>query len=83
MAGTTTSSRPTAVAGSDLKDLIVQFQAVVDDLETLRAALDAVCDLLDADGGVTGTTYASTADVAAASAMTAAKIGDLTGTAVS
>lgn len=37
MAGTTTSSRRTAVSGSDVNDLTIQFNKVVDDVETLRA----------------------------------------------
>lgn len=80
MAGTTTNRKRTAPSNSDLYDAIVAVNKLIVDVETLRAGLDAVCDLLDADGGVTGTTYAATAAVATASTMTAAKIADPAGT---
>lgn len=76
MAGTAVEVRRTGVAGSDVAQLAIQLNKAVTDLETLRAALDAVCDLLDADGGVTGTSYASTAAVTTAAAMTAAKLNE-------
>jgi hypothetical protein len=72
MAGTTTSSRDTAVRGDILRDLIVQFNKAVDDLEKLRAAV----------GGLVGSaTYdaASLADAAGATTtvtVTGAAVGD-------
>lgn len=59
---------------SELEQLRLSLNAAVVDVERLRAALDAVCDLLDADAGVTGTNYASTANVATAATMTAFSI---------
>lgn len=74
MAGTAvTVGRATGrqVPPGELEQIRLSLNKVVTDLETLRAGLDAVCDLLDADSGVTGTNYASTAAVATAGTMTA------------
>jgi len=87
MAGTTTSSYPAERAGTSTGDAVIQLNKVIDDLERLRARLNAVCVKLDADAGVTDTnytagTYSSTAAISAASSMTAAKIGDHAGAAI-
>lgn len=81
MAGTTTKSRRTQLAGNDVNDLLIQFNKLVDDLETLRAAYAATLAKLDADAGVTDTNYVSLNTVLAAG-LTAAKIGNQAGTAV-
>jgi hypothetical protein len=82
MAGTTTKSRQTAYPGSTLRALVVEFNKVVNDLETLRAGIDSIADKLDVDGQVTATDYASGAACTTAAAMTAAKIGNAAGTAI-
>lgn len=94
MAGTTTKSRPTAYAGSDVRDGLVQYNALVADVEILRAGLaalaakfNAVLAKLDADAGVTDTNYTSTQAAVvttydAASDLTAAKIGNGAGVAL-
>ena len=82
MAGTTTKSRRTALRGADVNDLLIQFNKLVDDMETLRAAYAATLAKLDADAGVTDANYVSTNTVLAAS-LTAAKVGDQAGTAIS
>lgn len=94
MAGTTTSSRRTTLSGDALNDLLVQFNKLVDDVETLRAGLgtlgtnfNATLTKLDADAGVTDTNYnalqaVTTTTYDAAGDMTAAKIGNQAGTAI-
>lgn len=94
MAGTTTTSRETAFPGADVRDLIIQFGKLVDDVEVIRAGLNtlatnfnATLTKLDADGGVTDTNYNATQAVTrttydAAGDMTAAKIGNNAGTAI-
>lgn len=82
MAGTTTSDKDIFGLAGGLRSLVVNYNKLVTDVETLRAALDAVCDLLDADSGVNGTTYAATAAVTTAAALTAAKVGNDQGTAL-
>lgn len=71
MAGTAVKVIQEFPANSEVEKLRLAVKALNVDVERLRAALDAVCDLLDADGGVTGTNYASTANVATAGAITA------------
>lgn len=94
MAGTTTSSRRTALRGSDANDLLVQFNKLVDDVEVLRAGLNtlatnfnATLTKLDADAGVTDVNYNSLQAVVrttydAAADLTGAKVGDQGGTAI-
>lgn len=85
MAGTTTKSRITSVKNSDVRDLLINFNKLVDDVENIRLALVATCTKLDADAGVTDTNYAAQATVAAidtAAEMLGAKIGNVLGTAV-
>ena len=86
MAGTTTKSRRTALRNSDLNDLIIQFNKLVDDVELIRAWATALTIKLDADAGVADTNYAAAATMAAidtAAELLAAKIGDQAGTAIS
>lgn len=75
MAGTTITARATAMAGSTNQAMRLEFNKLVDDLETLRAAFATLVTKLNADAGVTDTNYAS---VAAASLL-AAKVADQTG----
>lgn len=73
MAGTTTQSRRTALRGSDVNDLLIQFNKAIADLEKLRAGA----------GGLFGSaTYdpASLADGAGATTtvtVTGAALGDM------
>lgn len=88
MAGTTLK-RHDHVLGlpeSATRDVVIQFNKLIDDIELIRAAVTATCVKLDADTGVTDTTYAAQATVLAidtAGEMLAAKIGDSAGTAIS
>lgn len=74
MAGTTISAHQTAVRESDVKAGLVAINKLVDDVETLRAALNATCAKLDLDAGVTDTNYAALAAVTTAATMTAPKV---------
>ena len=68
------------------RELVIQFNKFIDDIELVRAAVKATCVKLDSDGGVTDVDYATQATVTAitnAGTMTAAKIGNEGGTAVS
>lgn len=81
MAGTTTKQTLAGRPGSALRNLIIEHNKLVDDLETLRAKYAAALAKLDADAGVTDTDYVSTQTVLAAT-LTAAKIGNTSGTAI-
>lgn len=84
MAGTTLA-RQEHVLGppeSATRDLVIQLNALIADIELVRAGFAAMLVKLDADGGVTGTDYVSLETVAAADLL-AAKIGDAAGTAIS
>lgn len=96
MAGTTTSSKQSLRGQeTELADMVVNFNLLVDDVEVLRAALNtlatnfnAVLTKLDADAGVTDTNYNSTQAVTrttydTAGDLTGAKIGNMAGTAFS
>lgn len=76
MAGTT--QRVTRSSGigdfDELYQMRLALNKLVDDIEVLRAGLDAICDILDADAGVTATNLATTAAVATAVTMTAPKV---------
>ena len=74
MAGTAVSGVRTEHELTVTEKLREEHNKVIDDLEKLRAAVDAVLDILDADAGVTATNLASTADLATAAEMTAAKV---------
>lgn len=91
MAGTTTTSTRTGVAGSDVEALRLEFNKLVTDLETLRAAFMAhthktpttatnATSTPTTDAGGSGSTggTASTA-VATAATLLAAKVGDRAG----
>lgn len=75
MAGTTVVGRATGMADSTLNRTRLEFNKLVDDLETLRAAFATLVTKLNADAGVTDTNYASVA----AAALLAAKVADQTG----
>jgi hypothetical protein len=64
MAGTSVKRKNSAPYQSDLAQLKASFNLLVADMELVRAALVAVATRLDADAGVTGTTFVS-ADCAA------------------
>lgn len=90
MAGTTLKRRKDrAPLGSIGRDLVIQLNAAIADVELIRAAVVATCVKLDLDGGgggVIGTDYEAQATVAAISPagdLTAAKIGDEGGTVIS
>lgn len=69
MAGTTLKRRASyGLKESALRDVVIQLNAVIANLDTITAAMDL-------DGGITGTTYAAM--------VTAQKIGNESGTAVS
>ena len=88
MAGTTLK-RHDHVLGlpeSATRDLAIQLNKAIDDIELIRAAVKATCVKLDLDGGVTDVDYATQATVTAitsAATLLAAKIGNAAGTAVS
>ena len=88
MAGTTLK-RHDHVLGlpeSATRDVVIQFNKLIDDIELIRAAVTATCVKLDSDGGVTDTNYAAQATVVlidTAAEMLAAKIGNSAGTAIS
>lgn len=68
------------------KELVIQFNKFIDDIELVRAAVKATCVKLDADNTVTDVDYATQATVVAITSsgtMTAAKIGNDIGTAIS
>lgn len=64
MAGTTVKRKATQHPQSDIAALLASYNLLVADVELLRAALVATCVKLDADAGVTDTTYAAQATVA-------------------
>lgn len=75
MAGTTRVGRATGMAESTLNVTRLEFNKLVDDLETVRAALATLATKLNADAGVTDTNYAAPA----AATLLAAKVADQTG----
>lgn len=50
---------------SDAQQLLIEFNALRQELDEMRANYNAVLAKLDADGGVTDTNYTSTLGVAA------------------
>jgi hypothetical protein len=67
------------------KELVIQFNKFIDDIELVRAAVTATCVKLDAGDGVMDTDYAAQATVVlmdTAAEMLAAKIGNEAGTAI-
>jgi hypothetical protein len=87
MAGTTLKRRATFGVNENVqKDLVIQVNKLIDDLELVRAAVVAMAVQIDADNGTIGTDYAAAATITAitdAATMTAAKIGNSAGTAIS
>lgn len=86
MAGTTEKIRHTGVPTSPLHRLIVNFNKLVSDVELIRAAVVAMAVQIDEDAGTIGTDYAAAATITAidtAAELTAAKIGNDSGTAYS
>lgn len=83
MAGTTLKTHSfSGLTDSVERNLVIQLNKLVADLETLRAAYAATLAKLDADAGVTDTNYVALNTVLAAS-LTASKIGDESGTVIS
>lgn len=94
MAGTITKSKSTSTHNSACRDCIVEHNKLVTDVETLRAQvaslgtkLNGALAKLDADAGVTDTTYvslwgATLTTVDTASDLLAAQIGGPTGVAL-
>lgn len=75
MAGTTVNATPVGMPGSSVAALRLEFNKLVDDVETLRAAFATLVTKLNADTGVTDTNYASVAGAT----LTAAKVADNNG----
>jgi hypothetical protein len=74
MAGTTTTSKDTfGHDGAGSRDLMLQHQKVVDDLEALRTKVNAIVT-------AAATSVAAINALGAAGAITTAKIGGTTGT---
>lgn len=72
MAGTTTNKRDDVMQDGATRQVRLEFNKLVDDLETLRAAFATLVTKLNADAGVTDTNYASVL----AATLTAAKVAD-------
>jgi hypothetical protein len=87
LAGTTLKRRDTFGLNENVtKDLVIQVNKLIDDLELVRAAVKAMAVQIDADNGTIGTDYVAAATITAitdAATMTAAKIGNSAGTAIS
>jgi hypothetical protein len=81
MAGTTTTTFDNSGLAGALRQVIIEHNKLVDDVEALRAKYAAALAKLDADAGVTDTNYVATQTVLAAT-LTAAKVGNMTGTAI-
>ncbi len=75
MAGTAVSVHREGLANtSELHHLRTTINLLVDDIEVLRTALETVAAQLDADAGVTDTTYSANAAVATAATVAAYKV---------
>lgn len=88
MAGTTLKRHEVSLGPveSATRDLVIQFNKLVADVELIRAAVVAMAVQIDADNGTIGTDYAAAATITAidtAAELLAAKIGDAGGTAIS
>jgi hypothetical protein len=75
MAGTTIPARADAMPEGTTRQVRLEFNKLVDDLETLRAAFATLVTKMNLDAGITDTNYAS---VLAAS-LTAAKVANQDG----
>lgn len=69
MAGTTTKSRPQFYKGTDVADLVVQFNKVIDDLATVRSGVRTPVRY-EADPGSAGTDITARAILVAPVALT-------------
>lgn len=81
MSGTAQSVHNDAPRGSVTRQMAIELNKLVTDLETLRAKYHALLAKLDADAGVTDADYVSLEDVAAASLL-AAQVKDQNGTVI-
>lgn len=79
MAGTAVTIRQQYPDNSEVERLRLSLNAVVVDLERIRAGVQAVCAILDADAGVTATNTSATANVATAATMTAYAVNTFDG----
>jgi len=75
MAGTTINKRDDVMVDGATYNLRLQYNKLVDDLETLRAAFATLVTKMNADAGITDANYASVA----AGSLTAAKVADQNG----
>ena len=94
MAGTTVNSKLTALPTSSDYATTAQLNKVIADLEVLRAGLESVADAhntamaqIDADNGTIGTDYVANCTATKttfddAADLTAAKVGDESGTVI-
>lgn len=87
MAGTALKRRQSfGLTESPVRDLVIQMNKLIDDVELVRAAVKAMAAQIDTDAGTIGTDYVAAATITAitsAATMTAAKIGNEGGTAIS
>lgn len=90
MAGTLAATRRTTGRGSDLEAAVINLNRVITDLETLRAALAATQTTVNAIitaaatdlPAVAAVTPVTTTGVDTAADLVAARVGDMTGTAI-
>lgn len=75
MAGTTINKHDDVMPDGTTYNLRLQFNKLIDDLETLRASHATLATKLNADAGVTDANYASVL----ASALLACKVADQNG----
>lgn len=84
MAGTAVTIRQEFPDGSQAERLRLAHNLLVDDIELLRARVNALCLKLDADAGVTDTnytagTFSSTNAISSASVLTSGKVNTFDG----
>ena len=75
MAGTTVPERDDAMPEGTTRQVRIEHNKLVDDVEALRLAFATAITKLNADGGVTDTNYASVAGAT----LTAAKVANQDG----
>jgi hypothetical protein len=75
MAGTTIPDRDDAMAEGTTRQVRLEHNRLVDDLETLRAAFATLVAKMNLDAGITDANYASVL----ATALTAAKVANQDG----
>lgn len=86
MAGTAASVRVTSARGTAEKQLLIEFNKLVADVELIRAAVVAIAVQIDSDNGTIGTDYAAAATITAidtAAELLASQVKNLNGTVVS